>query len=322
MSKYRILSFDGGGILGTFSAALLKDLATNSEIPYFNAQADLLAGTSTGGLICLLLAHGLLPEEIFELYIRLGTNIYKRPWWRNIPGIGWVMDGIWAKYGNEKLREELLGIFGEHLRLGDLKKNVLITSFNLDGLYEGVRTWKPKFFHNFKLTADNDRDERVVEVALRTAAAPTFFPAYKNYVDGGVVVNNPSLSALLQTLYNNEKSADNPGLKVPKSLSDIVLLSIGTGRFPRYYETKDNFWGFFKWAALFPTLNVNTLTGMNSWQTKRLLLENFHRLNPTFSKKLAPDSFNEIQYMLDWSRSESVQADLDRTKVWIRNVFL
>ena len=48
------------------------------------------------------------------------------------------------------------------------------------------RMWKPKFFHNFE-GEDSDGHLGVVDVALSTSAAPTYFPSYGGYIDGGVV---------------------------------------------------------------------------------------------------------------------------------------
>ena len=58
MAKYRILSLDGGGIRGLLSLILLQRLGLNSQLEGWLERADLLAGTSTGGLIALGLAHG------------------------------------------------------------------------------------------------------------------------------------------------------------------------------------------------------------------------------------------------------------------------
>ena len=62
------------------------------------------------------------------------------------------------------------------------------------------RHWKPKFFHNLERGGSKDGGELVVDVALRTSAAPTYFPSYQGYVDGGVVANNPTMAALAQAL--------------------------------------------------------------------------------------------------------------------------
>src|SRR5690349_17347370 len=62
---FRILAIDGGGIRGLFSAGVLAELEAmvgpvNSVAEYF----DLVAGTSTGGIVALGLGAGKSAREI------------------------------------------------------------------------------------------------------------------------------------------------------------------------------------------------------------------------------------------------------------------
>ena len=57
MGRFRILSLDGGGVRGAFSAAVLAALEQEtgqSVVEHF----DLITGTSTGGILALGLALG------------------------------------------------------------------------------------------------------------------------------------------------------------------------------------------------------------------------------------------------------------------------
>ena len=74
MAKYRILTFDGGGIRGLLSAVLLQQL--DSRVPKWRDKVDLIAGTSTGGIIALGLAHGKSPDDLRDLYCR--SKIFKK----------------------------------------------------------------------------------------------------------------------------------------------------------------------------------------------------------------------------------------------------
>ena len=74
--------------------------------------------------------------------------------------------------------------------------------------------WKPKFFHNFR-GHDSDENELVVDVGIRTCVAPTYFPIYQGFIDGGGVAGNPSVCAIAHAI-NPEGAGQN--------LSDIVLL--------------------------------------------------------------------------------------------------
>ena len=91
---FRILSIDGGGICGILPASILAELETRflggrSVVECF----DLIAGTSTGGIIALGLAHGLTAHEIKKFYIERGQKIFPRSnafmrywrWLRRLP---------------------------------------------------------------------------------------------------------------------------------------------------------------------------------------------------------------------------------------------
>ena len=75
--QFRILSIDGGGIRGIFTAAFLANL----ENRYLGGASvakcfDLIAGTSTGGIIALGLADGLRASELRDIYIQRGCEIF------------------------------------------------------------------------------------------------------------------------------------------------------------------------------------------------------------------------------------------------------
>src|SRR5262245_50926023 len=213
---YRILSFDGGGIAGLFSCSLLARLVT--ERPNLLARADLLAGTSTGGIIAIGLAAGRPIAELVSLYSTRGREIFDDSWFDNVRDLG---NAIGADYSNTNLKHILSSILGD-LTLADLRtsgaqKHILIPTFQLDApaTENHPRIWKPKFFHNFP-GEDSDGEELAADVALRTSAAPTYFPAYQGYIDGAVVANNPSMAAVAQAL--DPRAAD-------QSLKDVVVLS-------------------------------------------------------------------------------------------------
>ena len=181
MSTYKILSLDGGGIRGLITSIMLERLEVRN--PDFLSQVDLIAGTSTGGLLALGLASGLSPTQTRSMYEDKGHIVFKDSLLGNILDAGNL---IGAAYPLRPLRDELILQFGEK-RLSDLSKKVLISSFDLDNNPQNpdeTRNWKAKFFHNYP-GPDSDGDETVVDVAIRTANAPSYFPIYQGYIDGG-----------------------------------------------------------------------------------------------------------------------------------------
>lgn len=208
-SPFQILSLDGGGIKGLFSAAVLakveEDLGVNVAEHF-----DLITGTSTGGIIALGLGLGLRPREIVQFYVSEGPSIFRKKRWIT------SLCSLWRqKYPQEPLKTALQRCFGDK-RLADSQKRLVIPSYNLDK--DEVYLFKTP--HHDRLT----RDWKVPlwKVALATSAAPTYFPSchdidHIRLIDGGIWANNPTMVAIVEAISM---------LGVP--LSSISVLSLGT----------------------------------------------------------------------------------------------
>jgi patatin-like phospholipase/acyl hydrolase len=188
----RILSIDGGGIKGVFPAsflATLEDAIDDRVARYF----DLIAGTSTGGIIALGLGLGLSARDILRFYERFGPEIFGgNRLVRNIRMLGV------SKYSNLPLKIALKSVF-EDKRLGESSTRLVVPSLNL----ENGEVYIYKTAHHPRL--ERDYKEKAVDVALATAAAPTYFPTYRSpagtpLVDGGVWANNPVGMAVVEAV--------------------------------------------------------------------------------------------------------------------------
>ena len=305
MSRYRILSFDGGGIRGLLTATLLERL--EAARPGFLAKADFCAGVSTGGIIALGMAAGLPPSTVVDLYESKAGVVFADSVLDDIRDLGRLTG---AEYSNANLKRELEAHFGS-MTLGDLPKKVLIASFDLDNEASGpgsVRSWKPKFFHNFP-GPDADADDRAVDVALRTSAAPTYFPVYQGYVDGGVATNNPSMCALAQAI-----DAGTGG----QPLDDIVMLSFGTGFNPRYLAGEESDWGLLQWARPVFDIILDGSTGVADYQCARLLSARYHRLNPILPGPIGLDDISQVPLL----KQIGEQTDLTSTLDWLSRQYM
>ncbi len=308
MNKYRILSLDGGGIRGLLTSIIIERIET--ALPGWRDDIELYAGTSTGGIIALGLANGYAPTKVRDLYYGRSEIIFQDSWFDNILDLG---NAIGAKYDTNNLRAELFRLFG-NLTLGDLNTRVLVPAFHLDnGKPAPDRMWSPKFFHNFE-NGDSDSDQRIVDVALYTSAAPSYFPPVDGYIDGGVVANNPSMAALAQ-------AQDHRCQERCPTLGAVRLLSLGSGHIHRFIaqENKALDWGWGQWAR--PILNImgEGLGDIAHYQCEQILGANrYHRLDPHLQTAIELD---------DWSKRDQLvalaeAADLTPTLAWLEKHWL
>ena len=209
MSKrFQILSLDGGGIKGLFSAVVLAHLEEDLQTRIAD-HFDLITGTSTGGIIALALGAGMSPKDVVSFYVDEHSSIFpNRP-------LGGLRKYFRAKYETIPLEKALRKHFGEKL-LGESTKRLVIPSYNLGE--DSVYLFKTPHHERLK------RDHKIPmwKVALATGAAPTFFPSYHGVdnvwlVDGGVWANNPTMVGVVEAVSM---------LDVP--LDSISVLSLGT----------------------------------------------------------------------------------------------
>src|SRR5690349_13432625 len=128
MAQHRVISIDGGGIRGLVTTILLQRLVATPGLERILSNVQLLAGTSTGALLALGIAHGLPLQRIRDVYEKAGPRIFDDSWLDNVLDLGKLRG---ADYGTAPLRRELNNLFGD-ITLGKLKKKVLIASFDLD----------------------------------------------------------------------------------------------------------------------------------------------------------------------------------------------
>jgi len=210
-NRFQILSLDGGGVRGLYTASLLASLELGLPgrvVDHF----DLIAGTSTGGIIALGLAFGKSPEELVAFYRDDGPRIFPRP-----KGFrAWARHCCGAKYDASELERVLRREFGEK-RLADSSRALVVPTYNLDR--DAPVVLKTPHHAEFQ----EDPKIEAWRAALTTSAAPTYFPASaeirdSRHVDGGVWANNPALVGVIEAHHF---------LGVP--LDAIHVLSIGTG---------------------------------------------------------------------------------------------
>jgi uncharacterized protein len=204
--RFQILALDGGGYRGMYSAAALAALEEDLGIAVAD-RFDLIAGTSTGGIIALGLGLGCSPAEIVEFYTRYGPKIFGAP--RRVTRL------FRAKYASSPLADALGSVFADVI-LGESRVPVLIPAYELGA--DDVYLFRTP--HHPGLT--RDWRETMVDVGLATAAAPTYLPVPRRsdglrFVDGGLWANNPALHAVVEAVD-----------RFNCNLNDVAIFSIGT----------------------------------------------------------------------------------------------
>jgi patatin-like phospholipase/acyl hydrolase len=227
---------DGGGIRGVFPAAFLAELESrflggSSIANHF----DMIAGTSTGGIIALALAHGMTAREALNIYLDRGERIFP-------PAVGfskmsrmlrWVFK---PKHDQAALKEELLRIFGDKV-LDDAETRLVVPSF--EGRHGEPFLYKTPHHPDYQ----KDRHKKFAHVALHTTAAPTYYPGVEDdgyiMIDGGIWANNPVMNALVDALACFDVARE-----------DVRILSLGTGDSTFTVDERARLGGIKEWAFL------------------------------------------------------------------------
>lgn len=333
---FKILSCDGGGIRGLITALLIQDLDTKFGII---AHADGFAGTSTGGLLALGLANGVPIGKIVDIYLNQGSIVFtpngwllenkqqQRPMGASIAELAEGPGFFASQYVNTGLKTIAQNLLGSAL-LSSAKKFVAVNSARL---WDGTR-WIPCTFSN----GQNNlyRNIAMVDAALATSAAPTYFPPYRvassaydygYFADGGVFANNPSITAVTELLYQ----------KIVPDQGQIRMLSLGTGDTPQGIppEAVGNplDWGVTSWLypwnsgpngvipamALF-NLTLDATAELAAIQAGELLGKAYQRGNVRLDTPYPLDDWKNVQQLVEATNKYMNTPAWQRVRTWVK----
>lgn len=319
MSKrktFNVLSIDGGGIRGIIPARILQHIEEQTKKKICNLF-DLIAGTSTGGLLALGLsmegnngqaAHK--AEDLVNIYKCRGREIFDRSLVEDAlsamseglrPDIGkWVSRAQEAlsltgnlfdeKYPHEGLTRVLNCYFGDAL-LGSALTRTMVTCYD-------IHERKPVFLKSWRGKYAN---VRMTDAARATSAAPTYFEPHqfcidsekRALIDGGVYINTPVVSAYAEAVRLIENCED---LKT-YNVSDIFVLSLGTGELTRkikYDEAQD--WGITKWALPLLSCIFDGVSKAADYQMEQMLGScRYIRLQTSLGKGRGNDDMDDVK---------------------------
>lgn len=281
---FRILSLDGGGIKGAFTASVLVSLQEQCGCR-IQDSFDLIVGTSTGGILALGLGLGFEPEHLLNFYIQDGPKIFPHMSRLSRARAG-VRQLFRSKLSSGPLEDALDQILEARL-LGDSRTPLVISSYDA---VEG-RIYLFKTAHGSNVASDVNI--KATDVALATSAAPTYFQAAKaqnrlgsQYVDGGVWANNPAMIGIVEAL-----------AFCGQPLDDLHLLSVGTTMEAFNISEHVNS-GVGKWNVGLLSLMMEGQAEAASAQAKLLLGDRFHRINI---------NVKEGQYAMDDGRRKKIE---------------
>lgn len=228
--QFKILSIDGGGIKGLYSAKIIEHLEQRFQCS-MSDHFDMICGTSTGGLIGLGLALKIPAQTISEFYEKYGKVIFPKR--TKLGGI--MRQTFWkGKYNDQPLREALTSIFGDK-QISDAHNLLCIPSFSITD----ARPWVFKYDHK-EGKLDRDNKTLCIDVALATSAAPTYFPLceipyydHKQFIDGGVWANNPTMVGVIEALsyfVGKERPFDSIKVLSVSSLNNTAGKPVGLKR--------------------------------------------------------------------------------------------
>jgi len=236
---FRILSLDGGGIMGAFGASVLS--AFEEDCRHHTGkglvdQFDMITGTSTGGIIAIGLGLGGTAEQILGLYRERGARIFPPA-----SGLGGWLPGFFRnllgpKYRPDELRRAIEGIVAAKT-LADAKTRLVIPAY--DASMGRVYLFKTP---HVPPGDTRDADKLASDVALATSAAPTYFPAHPVkdrgiFVDGGVWANCPAMVGVVEAIEFCKQR-----------LEDLRVLSISTTSYPFRLSAKQQQGGLAGWG--------------------------------------------------------------------------
>ncbi len=294
--NFRILSLEGGGIMGAFSASVLAALEEETKCSCVE-HFDLITGTSTGGIIAIGLGLGLSAREILDFYQNNGEQIFRNTGFtrRLFNTVRHLFQPI---HSQENLRQALDGAFKEK-RFGESKCRLVIPTY--DAIGGRIFLMKTAHHKRFKF----DIEAKAVDVALATSAAPTYFSAApfpnhqgSSYVDGGVWANCPALVGLVEAIHFLNIQPD-----------DIDILNIGTTSSP-FSVAQNAQAGIVGWGK--GLINILMNAQVEASRAMSLLLTNhgFFNINSTVpTGKFSLDDSSKIDELIGLGRGEAVKKE-------------
>jgi uncharacterized protein len=280
VNSIKVLSIDGGGIRGIIPAIIIDAIRQRlGKEPW--QSFDLIAGTSTGGIITVGIGTACnngkpySPQQLVDLYVQNGAAIFKKSWF------SLARELCLPKYSPDGLESVLRKYFGD-TQLESACTPLLVSSYDL-------QEQLPFFFKSHRIAEKREYNWWVRDIARATSAAPTYFPPFhlagdkQDYalIDGGVFVNNPSMAAYAEAR------------KLYPHAAKVIVVSVGTGDRQdhiKYPDAKD--WGLLGWARHIVPVLMDSVSEAVDYELEQMPGCTYHRLQLRGLSQAAADMDN------------------------------
>lgn len=321
MPRFQILSLIGGGIRGAFITSFLKELEQKLGRP-ISECFDLIAGTSTGGIIAAGLALGQSAEQMHQFYVDYGAQIFTpRPKYRArglmkfvFPTANWFfqkktgggLDAAFrARFCPHSLKAAFDEGFGESTLQDINNTRLIIPTVNLT-------KGKPHVFRSCHLpVAVHDQDLKITDVVIAATAAPTYFPHRRingeDFVDGGIWNNDPSVLGFAEAMRIQQFECPTPNDFHFQS-EDIHLLSVGTGRAQYSLSPPGADAGLIYWAPRVAEVMGMAQTEGIHQPLKFLLQDRYQHVNFKMNERWPLDAVENIPHLFRVGRERAIEA--------------
>lgn len=264
-----ILSIDGGGIRGIIPAKILEFL--ESELQKLDGEEariadyfDVIAGTSTGGLMTAMLTAPdannrplFAAKDLAPFYVDNGPQIFPTRCGGLLGSVGSTMRVlVGPKYDGKFLHQLIRDNLGQN-RLHQTLTNVVIPTFD-------IKNMQPTIFSSYQIKNLAYMDALLSDICIGTSAAPTFFPAHHftntdndsghswdfNLIDGGVTANNPTMVAVREVTKEVLSNSGDFFPAAPLDYTKVLVVSLGTGsetQSQKYTAEMASKWGVLSW---------------------------------------------------------------------------
>ena len=321
MARFQILSLVGGGIRGAFITSYLCELERRIGRPIAESF-DLIAGTSTGGIIAAGLALGMSAEDMHNFYALYGKQIFTpRPPYKAkgamrlvFPIANWIfrrrtggsLDSAFrARFCPHALQAAFDDGFADRTLQHVEFTRLIIPSVNLS-------RGQPHVFRSRHLPEGvRDQHLKISDVVIAATAAPTYFPHRQigddAYVDGGVWAADPSMLAFCESM-RIQQFCTREGIDPSYSTKDIHLLSIGTGRAQFSLEPPGSDAGLLFWAPrVAEVMGISQVQGLHL-PLKYLLGDRYRHVNFRMERKWGLEEVQHIPALFDMGERRAAET--------------